>query len=53
LALKSDARTLEDAVAEYETHFNVQVAPALEPFDSNPQSTGKYFNFTDLNSGTQ
>lgn len=53
LALKSDARTLGGAVAEYETHFNVQIAPMLEPFDGDPHNAGKYFKFTDMSTGVQ
>ena len=51
LALRSNARTLDDAVREYEAHFNVRVAPMVEPFDGNPKNFGKYFEFSDLSSG--
>jgi hypothetical protein len=53
LALQSNARTLGDAVIEYETHFNVRVTPMRAPFDGNPQNAGKYFMFTDQSTGAQ
>lgn len=53
LALRSNAQTLDDAIRDYEAHFNVQVAPMLDPLDGNSENLGKYFEFTDLSSGAR
>ena len=48
LALKSDAKTLGDAIQHYETYFNVRVRPCLEPLPG--QREVKYFVVTDVRS---
>ncbi len=45
LALKSDAKTLGEAIREYERHFNVEVRPCSAPLPG--QSEVKYFTLTE------
>jgi hypothetical protein len=48
LALPSNAKTLHEAIQEYEKHFNVAIRPCLDPLPG--QSEVKYFILTDLES---
>ncbi|WP_153065957.1 hypothetical protein [Xanthomonas campestris] len=49
--MRSGACSLGDTISEYEVHFNVKIAPMLEPFDGNPDNYGKYFKFLELDTG--
>lgn len=51
LALRSNAQFLGQAIREYEARFHVKVTPMLEPFDGNPENSGKYFDFKDMDTG--
>ncbi len=48
LALRSTARSLGEAILEYEAHFNTKIEPLAEPFEGNPENVGKYFHMIDL-----
>ena len=47
--MESDARTLGDAIRDYEKHFSVSIRPCTKPLQG--QSEVKYFEFTDVGSG--
>ncbi len=48
LALYSTARSLGEAILEYEAYFNTKIEPLTEPFEGKPENVGKYFRLTEL-----
>jgi hypothetical protein len=53
LALRSEAATLGQAIAEYEGHFNVKVTPMTKPLYGIAENVGKYFDCREPKTGMQ
>lgn len=47
LALKVDALTLGDAIAQYETHFGVRISAHIDAEDAEEKFGDKYFRYVD------
>ncbi|WP_412024628.1 hypothetical protein [Burkholderia cepacia] len=51
MALKVDALTLGDAIAQYESRFSVRISPHVDAEDADEKFGDKYFRYVDALSG--